>query len=369
MKIVIIIPTLSMGGAERVAVSLANWIAKNKNDQIYLINMERDNKNFEFDDNLTVFHQNETEEEIQMTKRRKRKIKKTYITKILNEIKPDIIFEMLYYPIFFIMPYKCKNKNTIIIGSERNNPNAKGMPIKKKFLAKFVPLICDAYIFQTNTVKKMFNRKIQKKSIVIPNSVSNPYINDVHIKLEKEKIISNMGRLHYQKGQDTLIKAFKIVNEKYPEYKLIIYGEGEDRRKLEMLICDLELDSKVILAGKDLHAIEKIARTEIFVFSSRYEGMPNALLEAMACGLPCISTNCVAGPSEIIKNNQNGILVDVDNERQIAERIIYLIENKEFAQKIGNEARKVLEDYSIDNIFNKYYNFFRESYEKGVHKC
>ena len=136
--------------------------------------------------------------------------------------------------------------------------------------------------------------------------------------------------------------------------------EGEEREKLESLISDLKLNEKVILAGKDSHAIEKVAKSEIFVFTSRYEGMPNALLEAMACGLPCISTDCIAGPSEIIENNKNGILVEVDNVDEIAEKIIYIIENKDIANELGKNARKVKEDYSIDNIFNKYYNFIKD---------
>lgn len=368
MKIVIIIPTLSMGGAERVAVSLSNWIATHKEDEIHLINMGKNTHNFEFNKNLKVYHKNYDTDSIKGFKSirliKKLRLKIKYIINILNDIKPDVIFEMLYYPIFFIIPYKFKNKNTIIIGSERNNPKAKGVTLQKKILAKIIPLICDAYIFQTETVRKMFNKKIQKKSIVIPNSVSNPYIDNVDIKSEKEKVISNMGRLHYQKGQDILINAFKIVNEKYPEYKLIIYGEGEEREDLESLISYLKLDDKVMLAGKDSHAIEKVAKSEIFVFTSRYEGMPNALLEAMACGLPCISTDCIAGPSEIIENNKNGILVEVDNVDEIAEKIIYIIENKDIANELGKNARKVKEDYSIDNIFNKYYNFIKEVYEK-----
>ncbi len=363
MKIVVILPGLSMGGAERVAVSLSNWIAKNKNDEIYLINMGYDTKNFEFNEKLKVYHKEYDTTNIKGLKPivliKKLNLKIEYILDILNFIKPDVIFGMLYLPIYFAWLYKMKNKDVVLIGSERANPNIKNIPISVKINAKVCPMLCDNYIFQTERVKNMFSKKIKNKGTVIANAVSNPYISEIE-ETKRNKVISNMGRLEQQKGQDVLIKAFNKVHQKYPEYKLIIYGEGSKEEELRHLIAKLKLEDNVILAGKMPKAILEVNESEIFVFPSRYEGMPNALLEAMACGLPCISTNCVAGPSEIIEDGKNGILVQVDNIEQIAQKIIYLIENKEIANKMGNEAKKVLINYSIDNIFNQYYNFFCE---------
>lgn len=363
MKIAIIIPGLSMGGAERVAVSLSNWLVNNKEDEIYFINMASDTNNFEFDNKLNVYHKTYDTTDIKGIKPiviiKKLFKKQKYIKETLNDIKPDIIFEMLYYPIFFILPYKIKHKNVVLIGSERANPQLKGLRLGIKILSKISPMLCDGYIFQTERVKNMFGKKIKRKSIVIPNAVSNPYIKELQ-ECEKEKIISNMGRLEYEKGQDVLIKAFNIVHSKFPDYKLIIYGEGSKKEEYQHLINELGLQENVFLAGKLQKAILEVNKSEIFAFTSRFEGMPNALLEAMACGVPCVSTDCVAGPSEIIKNNENGILTQVDDIEQIAEKIIYLLENKEIANKIGKEAKKVIDEYSVDKIFNKYYCFFCE---------
>lgn len=363
MKIVVILPGLSMGGAERVAVSLSNWMAKNKNDEVYLINMGYDTKNFEFNEKLKVYHKEYDTTNIKGFKPivliKKLKLKIKYILDILNSIKPDVIFGMLYLPIYFVWLYKIKNKDVVLIGSERANPNIKNIPLSVKINAKICPMLCDNYIFQTERVKNMFSKKTKNKGVVIPNAVSNPYISEIE-ETKRSKVISNMGRLEDQKGQDVLIKAFNKVHQKYPEYKLIIYGEGSKEEELRKLITKLKLENNVILAGKTPKAILEINKSEIFVFTSRYEGMPNALLEAMACGLPCIATNCVAGPSEIIENGKNGILVEVDDIEQITQKIIYLIENKEIANKMGNEAKKVLINYSVDNIFTKYYNFFCE---------
>lgn len=366
MKIAIMMPSLCMCGAERVAISLANWLSNN-GDDVYLISLSSKEKSYEIDEKVKVFYKNNTSENTN----KKGFIKKIkyvnkYVMNILKKIEPDIIFEMLYIPLFFAVMYKFfYNKNVIIIGSERNNPR-KYDSISRKFAAWISPKLCDAYVFQTNTVKKMFPKSVQKKSLVINNAVSNEYvkvINEVDQNIKKEKVISNMSKLYEkQKGQEVLIKAFKKVNEKHKDYKLVIYGEGNDRRKLENLIKDIGLEGKVLLPGKDEKALFKIAHTEIFVMSSRYEGMPNALLEAMAIGMPCISTNCIAGPAEIIENNKNGILVPVDDIDEMAKKIIFLIENKEIANKLGENAKEVNNKFSIDKIYSTYEEFFKKVY-------
>lgn len=369
MKIVVILPGLTLGGAERVATSLTNWIAKNKKgDEIYFINMGENTYNFEFDNNIKVFHKNYDTKSIKGLKPivlfKKLKLKINFVNNILNSIQPDVIFEMLYLPLFFVLPYKRKHKNEVaIIGSERTNPKIKNIKFSTKIMSKICPKLCDGYIFQTERVKKMFSKKIQRKSIVIPNAVSNPFMNEIK-EVQRDKIISTMGRLEEEKGHDILIEAFSTVQKEHPEYKLIIYGEGSKKEELKKLIEELNLKEKVILAGKSKKGIVEVNKSEIFVFTSRFEGMPNALMEAMACGLPCISTDCIAGPSELIENGKNGILVEVDNVEQIAQKINFLIENKEKAKQMGNEARKILETHSTDKIFEKYYNYFSKISKK-----
>ena len=366
MKIAIMMPSLCMCGAERVAISLANWLA-NKGEDVYLISLSSKEKSYKISEKVKVFYKNNTSKNI--NKRgfiKKLSIVNKYVMNILKKIEPDIIFEMLYIPLFFAVIYKfIYNRNVIIIGSERNNPR-RYEKIFRKFLAWISPKLCDAYIFQTNTVKNMFPKNVQKKSLVINNAVSNEYvkeINNLGQNIKKEKVISNMSKLYEkQKGQEVLIKAFKKVYQKHKDYKLVIYGEGNDRKKLEDLIKYIGLEGKVLLPGKDEKALFKIAHTEIFVMSSRYEGMPNALLEAMAIGMPCISTNCIAGPAEIIENNKNGILVPVDDIDEMAKKIIFLIENKEIANKLGENAKKVNNKFSIDKIYSAYEEFFRKVY-------
>lgn len=355
-RVVTIIPSLNTGGSERTAVALANYLANNGVES-YLINLGINDNNYEIDDKVIAYHKSTEKGSI-------KKIK-SYIDTIryLNRVKPDIIFEMLFTPIKYALINKFFNKKVIIIGSERNNPE-KYKNLKYKILCKICPILCDGYIFQTQKVKEMFSKKIQKKSIVIGNAISNPDVYDIRTYDQKEKIIVNVGRLHYQKGQDILIKAFNKVHREFPEYKLIIYGEDKQRENLERLIKDLKLQESVFLLGKCKNYLENVAKAEIFIMTSRYEGMPNALLEAMAIGMPCISTDCVAGPSEIIEDGKNGLLVEVDNIDEIADKLIYLIQNKEVRETLGEKAKLIKNKYSVENIYRKYYHYFLDVLDK-----
>lgn len=363
MKIGIFVPSLNAGGAERTAVSLANWIAENSENNVYLINLGINDNCYSISGKVNLYNKPITKKNI-LSKC------KTIIDliKYLKKIKLDVSFEMLFTPMKYILLNKIVNRKMVIIGSERNNPKERYKTIKYKILYKLCPILCNGYIFQTNFIKKMFSKKIQQKSIIIPNAISNPDAYRIVHTNSKDKIIVSVGRLAYQKGYDNLIKAFKILNGKYPDYKLVIYGDDDERNKLEDLVNELNLKDKVFLPGKLSNVMEKVSEADIFVMSSRYEGFPNALLEAMAIGMPCISTNCVAGPSDIIINNYNGILVEVDNIKQLSEKIIYLIEHPQIKKRLGEQAKKIVNNFSTDIIYAKYLDYFKNVYYKKKYK-
>ena len=148
--------------------------------------------------------------------------------------------------------------------------------------------------------------------MIIPNPIEKISIG----KVKKEKVIINVGKLMDQKNQKLLIKAFSKIADKYPEYKLKIYGEGPKRKELESLVKELGLSEKVEMPGWTPDIFDKVAAAELFVLSSDYEGLSNALLEAMMLGVPCISTDC-AGSNEIIRNNINGILVPAGGLKEL----------------------------------------------------
>ena len=130
------------------------------------------------------------------------------------------------------------------------------------------------------------------------------------------------------------MRLFQKVKDKFPEYKLVIYGDGPLKDKLQNKIEAVGGENNIILAGRVNQIIDKIYDASLFVLSSNFEGMPNALLEAMSLGLPCISTDCpVGGPREIIVNNENGVLVKLNNADDMANAIDKILSDREFAEK------------------------------------
>ena len=140
------------------------------------------------------------------------------------------------------------------------------------------------YFFRQMELKNVIKIVFKKQSVVIPNAISNKKVYEIdYSKIKKKNVITAMGRLDEQKGFDVLINAFKEVYNRHPEYKLKIFGNGLEKNKLQELINKLGLSENVILCGANQDAIFEVAKSKIYVLSSRYEGMPNALIEKNGC--------------------------------------------------------------------------------------
>ncbi len=348
-NIVLIMSRLGFGGAERVAVSFCNWIVENTDDKVTILKFDNNDSAYELDNRVNVINfENSSGNRVMAIINRYRFCKKN-----LKKLNANLVFAMFYQTelyAYFSKPHNCK-----VIGSERCN--VLELSNLKKNITYYAAKKCDGFIFQTEGIKKIFPIKVQKNSIVISNAISNKKVYDIDVH-NKENVITAMGRLNSQKGFDTLIKAFSIVNKKDSSYILKIFGEGSDRNTLQNLIDDLGLHDYVRLCGAKSNAINDIANSKIFVLSSRYEGMPNALIEAMATGTACISTDCKFGPSELINDGKNGLLVPVDDVRILSEKILFLIENETVRKNIEKNAIEIRKKLDANTIYKKYYDYF-----------
>lgn len=348
-NIVLIMSRLGFGGAERVAVSFCNWIVENTNDKVTILKFDNDDSAYELDDRVNVinFEKNSSNRVMAIINRYR------FCKKNLKKLNANLVFAMFYQTelyAYFSKPCNCK-----VIGSERCN--VLELSNLKKHITYYAAKKCDGFIFQTEGIKKTFPIKVQKNSIVISNAISNKKVYDINVH-NKENVITAMGRLNSQKGFDTLIKAFSIVNKKNSSYTLKIFGEGPDRDTLQNLIDTAGLHDYVQLCGAKSDAINDVANSKIFVLSSRYEGMPNALIEAMAAGIACISTDCKFGPSELISDGKNGLLTPVDDVRTLSEKILFLIENETVRRNIEKNAIEIRKKLDANTIYKKYYDYF-----------
>lgn len=276
--------------------------------------------------------------------------------KILK-VKPNIILCFSISTLVTCLFASCL-LNLKVIGLERSNPYESLNGTVWKKLKRIVSPLADGYVFQTERARQYYPYSVQRKGIVIPNSV-NVKVSDLAEPEKRDKTICSVGSLKKAKGFDILLKAFSMALPHIPGYNLVIYGEGPERDNLQKLISELGIEDKVQMPGQSREIIKKISKASLFVLSSRHEGMPNALMEAMACGLPCIAANCPMGPAELLENGENGILVPVDNERAMAEAIIKLTSNPEMAAEIGERAKQIRYTNSIDVIARKYLDYLQ----------
>jgi glycosyltransferase involved in cell wall biosynthesis len=176
-----------------------------------------------------------------------------------------------------------------------------------------------------------------------------------------EKIISTVGRLNKQKNYDMLLHAFERFQQVHDDYILKIYGVGEEEEHLKKLTKTLNIEGKVFFEGfrTDIHYVLK--KTGMFVMSSDYEGLSNALLEAMAMGIPCISTDSPPGGARmVIQHGENGLLVPVGDVEELAQSMKYLVEHSQEAQIMGNNALKLREQCEINHICNQWMKLIQQ---------
>ena len=226
------------------------------------------------------------------------------------------------------------------------------------FLQTFLKNLCgETFNFFTHFPWKTFYPQYLQKKIVV---LENPLDFDEMAaqcegqSIEKENTVISVGRLERQKDFVTLIKAYKKVAELYPDWKLKIYGQGNRKDELQDLIEKENLTTSVKLCGVTHTPFLEMKKARIFVLSSFYEGFPNVLCEAMHAGLPCISTKCECGPSELINDGKNGFLVQIGNVDQMTEKIITLVENETLRRTMGEEAERSTERLSREVICQKW---------------
>lgn len=243
------------------------------------------------------------------------------------------------------------NPGKPIIVADRNDP--KRIPSNPiiRILRNSLYKKADYIVAQTENNKNYFN---SDKCVVINNPMDiEKYVGMALSAAKKHKIVS-VGRLTKQKNQLMLIDAFNEIHKKHNDYELYIYGEYRSYKNiLDEKVNSLGLNNCVFMPGSKKDILCQIKDSEVFVLSSDYEGMPNALIEAMCIGLPCISTN-VSGANELIQNGQNGYLIDVGNTSQLIEKLELLINDQELAKQIGKNACEISDNFNKHNIVNKW---------------
>lgn len=241
---------------------------------------------------------------------------------------------------------------TKVVCSERNNPMRRyleRMPeIDKLYAAS------DHVVFQSETVRDMFSEAVRAHASIIMNPV------EVGCeRVESRPRIVNVGRLVPQKNQAMLIRAFAAFHQSHPDHTLSFYGSGELIDELQALAGSLGVGEAVQFHGQVYDVHTAIADAEMFVLSSDFEGLSNALLECMMMGLPCISTRC-EGSVNVIRSGENGILTDIGDEEQLVEAMTRLADDAELRRRLGDEARNSCESFRTEPVIEQWVRLIEE---------
>lgn len=243
-----------------------------------------------------------------------------------------------------------------VLVADRNDPHfVPGNPMVRK-VRDVLYRFADGVIIQTEHNKRYFSKAVQKKSVIIYNPLDLGERAGEALRTPKEDLVVSVSRLMPQKRQTMLIRAFARIHEEFPTFRLIIFGEGSARTELEALIASLSLQDHVLLPGSEKNVFDKICPARLFVLSSDYEGMPNALAEAMCLGLPCIST-AVSGATDMIQKGENGLLVDVADQAQLEEAMRSLLRDRELSEQMARKAvalNKMLDKTVIAEQWREY---------------
>lgn len=356
MKITIFISGVTGGGAEKVACAIASYMVGQEHD-VELLTMTDEEATYPLDGRVSRYC---------LLKEKERKnfivnntIRLIRLVRYLTHSKSDVYLAMLPTNITTMLSMRFIT-SAKVIAAERANPASYNEDKQKKLMT--LAHRADGWVFQTIEQKEWYEAHSQlKRPIVIPNAI-NPDVLKLHHTTERHKTIVTAGRLTNQKNHKLLINAFSKIADKYKDYNLIIYGEGPNREKLIEQITSLKLSDRISLPGYSSNVMANVNQASLFVLSSDFEGMPNALMEAMAMGVPSISTDCGGGGARyLINNEKNGLLVPIGDVNALASAMDRVLSDKTFADKLGKEAHKLCDTLSPDVIYGRWEKYIEET--------
>ncbi len=348
MKIMFYINSIDYGGAERVISNLSSLFADTGYESVLVTSYYSEH---EYVLPPTVRRLSLEWEEVQQSriKRNLSRIKK--LRALCKKERPDILVSFMKEPNFrSVIATMGLGIKTIV--SVRNDPNVEYKGKEGRFVGKVLLPMAHGCVFQTEEAKKWFPKRLQRKSKIIYNSVKEEFYH-IERKPNKGEIVT-LGRLAGQKNHSLLIDAFAEVAKRIPYATLKIYGEGPLEETLKKKIEEYGLSSRIMLPGTTSDVAGALESADLFVLSSDFEGMPNALMEAMAVGVPSFSTDCpCGGPRELFGKELSSQLFKVGDKEELSRKIAGFFDSGDEERKALSEKCKAVADGFRPSRINK----------------
>lgn len=365
MKILIFIQSLSMGGAERVTSALANyWAGKGNFVTIVTISSVR-NDYYSLAPNVNRIGLDLEGSSSSFVRAIMNNLYRFYsLRRILSDIRPNVALAMMSSANITLAMAVFGIKNIVAIGSERTHPPQIPLGVAWEALRKYLYRRLDAIVALTEESAIWLRKNTQAREVVvIPNAAvwpvpeQEPFASPLAISVEDKTLLA-VGRLSEEKGFDGLIRVFKSISNLFPNWTLVIVGDGPRRGFLENLVASLELSERVFFPGRVGNVGHWYTAADIYVLSSSFEGFPNTLLEAMACGLPVVSFDCDTGPRDIIRHEIDGLLVTSSDWGALRNALSRLMGDQTLRASLGKRALDVRDRFSQDFIGDQWGDLF-----------
>ena len=373
-KIFFAINSMGKGGAERVVSVLSRYFARD-GAEVVVATQWHAKEEYTLANSIrriSVGVTKEDEEKGRLYCAVKRLIN---LRSCIKKEKPDIVISFCNKT-NFRCAYSMIGLGIPLLVSVRNDPKRDYAPYR--YATKWMEKKAAGCVFQTFQAQAFFSPDFQKKSRIIFNPLSEQYMelaseqekgNNLQEEKDTGRRIINIGRITAQKNQLLLLRAFARIHEKYPDVKIQIYGEDGERdvkEKMERFLAENGLEKQVRFMGTYDRPEQHFGGDALFVLSSDYEGMSNALMEAMALGLPVISTDCpCGGAAMLIENDISGLLVPVGDEEALAEAMDNLLMDDMRARRLGKNARQIINKVSPEKIYQEWKIYVDELIETG----
>lgn len=354
-KLMLFIPRMGNGGAERVMATIANYFV-NKNNEVLLVTLTDTESFYDLDDRVKViaaeYKINKTNKVLRTADLLLNGIKSLfYFKKQVNSWKPDYVISFLTHTNLIATIVKLFNGKFNLIVSERAEPNERGLVTK--YATKFLYGKANFIVCQSEKVKIFFKNTNDDKLVVIENPLNIDSLPLTKPEIRKKKIVG-VGRLFEQKNFELLINSFSDIESKFPDYELEIYGDGHLKSALQQQIVNLNLQHKIFLQGVKKNVMKEIYDYELFVMSSNFEGFPNALIEAMASGLPVISTDFSTGVAKDLIDDNNGIVVPVNDRKALANAMEVILANDDVRSEMSKNNWELRNKLTPEKIMTKW---------------
>ncbi|MBQ0028693.1 MAG: glycosyltransferase [Lachnospiraceae bacterium] len=368
-KIMFHLNCLEQGGAERVVSNLANAFSES-GDEVIVATEWKGEQEFSLNDSVKRIIVGITEEENNKSRISKIFLRNKHLKDCIKKEQPDVVIAFTQAANYRALMVAKGLEVPVIIAVRTDPVGHYDRPIDKIMIPLTYPR-ADGCVFQTTGQRDFFPEYIRNKSVIILNPVNPKYVG-VPAPEVREKAVVHAGRIVDFKNQPMLIEAFCKVHEKYPEHELRIYGPDSFDGTLEILkkkIADNNAESFVKLMGGSDSLEKELPRGEVYAFSSDWEGLPNALIEAMVLGMPIVATDCpCGGPATIMTDGVDGLLVPIKDSDAMAAGICRLLEDRELAERLGQNARKLEERVNSDAIIRQWHEYIEQVIESKKKK-